>query len=138
MSEPGQDTSQVVVQTYIPAYQRDEWDDHAEDLDMSRSEFVRTMVQAGRRGFGGADDSDLHQRADAEPQGEYTQPEGELKPDILETLQNDPVSWDELMEAIVGDIEAQVETALKELEDANKLRYSGPKGGYVLTEEADR
>jgi len=49
------DTERVTVRTYVPKYQRDEWDDHAEDLDMSRSEFIRTMVQAGRRTFGNDD-----------------------------------------------------------------------------------
>lgn len=138
MSDSDQDTSQVVVQTYVPAYQRNEWDEHAGDLDMSRSEFVRTMVQAGRRGFGEDEDGDLHDGVDANPQDESMQRENELKPEILKALQNDPVSWEELIERIVGDIESQVETTLKELEDADKLRYSGPKGGYVLTTETEQ
>ena len=49
MSEP--DVERAVVKTYVPAYQKDAWVDHADRLDMSQSEFVRTMVQAGRSGF---------------------------------------------------------------------------------------
>lgn len=51
MAESEVDTERVSVRTYVPAYQRDAWDEHAERLDMSRSEFVRTMVQAGREFF---------------------------------------------------------------------------------------
>jgi len=39
------------VKTYVPEDQKAIWQDHADDLGMSQSEFVRTMVQAGRRGF---------------------------------------------------------------------------------------
>lgn len=45
------DTSRTAVKTYVPAYQKRLWADHADELGMSQSEFVRTMVQAGRRGF---------------------------------------------------------------------------------------
>ncbi len=44
-------TERAVVRTYVPAYQKAHWQDHADELDMSQSEFVRTMVQAGRSGF---------------------------------------------------------------------------------------
>lgn len=45
------DDEPVAVTTYVPAYQRDEWRRAAENLDMSLSEFVRSMVQAGKAGF---------------------------------------------------------------------------------------
>lgn len=46
-----QNTETVRVQTYIPAYQKVIWEDHADTLGMSTAEFVRSMVQAGRRGY---------------------------------------------------------------------------------------
>ena len=54
------DTVRTSVRTYLPEYQKAKWEEHAEELGMSRSEFVRTMVQAGRRGFleGGSPPSD--------------------------------------------------------------------------------
>jgi len=124
----------MVVQTYVPAYQREIWDDHAEELDMSRSEFVRTMVQAGRRGFG------------AEPPGEGTETrnseerrdggigsERPLQERIVESLEEQgPLSWDELRETVAGDIEEQIESTLSELQSEGKVRHSGRKGGYVL------
>jgi len=45
------DTSRTAVKTYVPAYQKRLWADHADELGMSQSEFVRTMVQAGRSDF---------------------------------------------------------------------------------------
>ena len=52
MTADGEDTSRTQVRTYVPAYQKSEWESHADELDMSQSEFVRTMVQAGRTRFG--------------------------------------------------------------------------------------
>ncbi|WP_256391029.1 DUF5805 domain-containing protein [Natronoarchaeum rubrum] len=51
------DTSRTAVKTYVPAYQKRLWAEHAEELGMSQSEFVRTMVQAGRRGFSPPEES---------------------------------------------------------------------------------
>ena len=48
--ETSNDT-RVTINTYVPEYQRDLWKQHAELLDMNLSEFVRAMVQAGRRDF---------------------------------------------------------------------------------------
>ena len=125
-SESDRDTTRTTVQTYVPAYQREQWDAHAEELGMSRSEFVRTMVQAGRRGFG----------AETGEQAEETGDEQEFKTQIEAVLADrQPVSWEELLEAVVGDIEAELETALEGLQAADRVRYSGPRGGYVLEDE---
>lgn len=42
------DTDRVTVTVYVREYQKEEWTDHADRLDMGLSEFVRSMVQAGR------------------------------------------------------------------------------------------
>jgi hypothetical protein len=120
------DTSRTVVQTYVPAYQREEWDEHAEQLGMSRSEFVRSMVQAGRRGFG----------ADPDPAGEETNEvtAGSLDERVREELSaSGPLSWEELLAALTGDIESRLEESLKRLQSED-VRYSGRRGGYVLTD----
>ena len=41
----------VSVKTSVPEYQKRAWTENADAMDMTQSEFVRTMVQAGRRGF---------------------------------------------------------------------------------------
>lgn len=127
-SEP--DTSRTVVQTYVPAYQRDEWDEHADELGMSRSEFVKTMVQAGRRGFGAdVDQSSPTDKTSTAGAGDAT----DLTDHVLETLSdNECLSWDELLAAVTGDVESRLEETLQELQSDDEIRYSGRKGGYVL------
>jgi hypothetical protein len=136
MAESDRDDSRTVVKTYVPAYQRDEWDDHADELDMSRSEFVRAMVQAGRRGFEGEDRPATDQTASADPGPE---PEGpresatDLESAVLEALSGGGyLSWDDLLAAVTDDIEAQLEETLQELQETGQVRYSGRNGGYTL------
>lgn len=126
MGDSERDTSRTVVQTYVPAYQREEWDEHAEQLDMNRSEFVKTMVQAGRRGFG-ADPSPDSPGADEDSDALS------LDDQIREELGNSgALSWEELLAAVTGDIESRLEGSLQRLQTADELRYSGRQGGYVL------
>lgn len=124
------DEDRTTVRTYVPTYQKDEWQAHAENLDMSLSEFVRTMVQAGRNGFtveGGAVDPGEHGPT---PGG------NDLETALLDRLTGDAyVPWEELIENLTSDIEDSVEEALEQLQQANRVTYSGRHGGYTLTDE---
>jgi hypothetical protein len=115
------------VSTYVPPEQKQEWKTHAEELDMTQSEFVRTMVQAGRRDFTvGREDT---QTPDATPGGDG------LKDAVLEILQREGhLGWDELVAALTESIEDDVEEVLDELQNENQVRYSGRDGGYSLTD----
>jgi len=132
----GADDDRSAVKTYVPGHQKDAWSDHADRLDMSTSEFVRTMVQAGRRNF---ELPDL-EGPDEEP-GEGTSsgrdPRGSsLEDRIVEALRSDGVmSWDQLLAAVTEDVEDRLESTLDGLQDDNRVRYSGRDGGYVLTDE---
>lgn len=125
------DTSRAVVQTYVPEYQKSEWRRHAEQLDMSQSEFVRTMVQSGRRGFGG-EESEA-----AEAGSEGADPGGQdLETVVLDALSDaDALDWDELLERVTADVERRLEDAIESLQEDNRVRYSGPRGGYTLVDE---
>ena len=125
MSDSEPDTSRALVQTYVPAYQREQWDEHAQRLEMSRSEFVRTMVQAGRRGFGA--DADGHAE-----EGDVDDSAGDLEQRVREQLRDGACSWDELLSGLTDDIETRLEETLQRLQDDGTVRYSGPEGGYVL------
>ena len=129
MSE-GQDTSRTAVRTYVPAYQKDEWRDHADELGMSQSEFVRTMVQAGRKGF----DFD-----DEEGGSDHANPRGHgLETRVLSTLESHEfLSWDQLVEALADDLEDRLDDALGELQGSNRIRYSGRHGGYTLVDDGN-
>lgn len=145
MSEASAD--RAVVKVYVPEALKDDWVEHADDLDMSQSEFVRTMVQAGRRDF------------DVEPYPERTSPtpssaaqdasdrgeDGtdqstrslgrEFESRIVSLLESEPRSWDDLLAALTDDVEERLEEALESLQAENRVRYSGRQGGYEAVSE---
>ena len=139
MANEGDETERTVVKTYVPRYQKEIWTDHADDLDMSQSEFVRTMVQAGRRGFdGGASErpdpqgSSVEDGAPAESDGGGN---GGLDDRVLSVLDGEEyLDWEALVEALTGDIESRLEDALQELQSRDEVRYSGRHGGYTRVE----
>lgn len=150
MSVDDLDTSRSAVKTYVPAYQKDEWATHAEDLDMSQSEFVRTMVQAGRKSFDPArvDESSSDPTAEVEsesPAGTEASPDpgepGSINPSsldeqVVEALTaHDHLSWDELLAEVTDDIEERLESALDRLQRENRVGYRGRHGGYALLED---
>ncbi|TKX74069.1 hypothetical protein EXE46_11110 [Halorubrum sp. GN11_10-6_MGM] len=119
------------VKTYVPTEQKDVWRDHADELGMSLSEFVRTMVQAGRRGFAPAESGER-----VEPASDPSDPSGhDLESGVERALESGPRSWDELVQVVVGDVEDELEATLDDLQERNRVRYSGREGGYVLTDE---
>ncbi|UIO98937.1 DUF5805 domain-containing protein [Halobaculum sp. CBA1158] len=145
------EAERVPVTVRVPAYQKRAWVAEADGLDMSQSEFVRTMVQAGRRDLGvadafgpppGAEESD----ESADPSSESSSAEGASPPTnpggsnleerLLEALANEDVmSFDGLVEAVAGDIEERVDETMGRLQSRGRVRYSGRDGGYVLVEQ---
>ena len=126
-------TERTAVRTYIPTYQKEEWEAAAEELGMSQSEFVRTMVQAGRREFsipGERSDAGNTDETDATPGVEP------LETRILDALEAaGPLEWEEIVDRLSGDLEARADDCLQGLQEAGRVRYSGRSGGYTLTDE---
>ena len=119
------------VKTYVPAYQKEEWARHAEDLGMSQSEFVRTMVQAGRADF---EIPSVDEPATIPDRTESTDT-GNFEERIVAALERNAVlDWDELVDQLIDDVEDDLDAALGQLQDENRIRYSGRDGGYVLTD----
>ncbi|WP_435095216.1 DUF5805 domain-containing protein [Halorubrum sp. N11] len=119
------------VKTYVPEDQKEIWQDHADELGMSQSEFIRTMVQAGRRGFS-IDEPDNR----AEPDISGSDPGGnDLERRVEAALAEGVLSWEALVDAVFDDFEGQLEDALDSLQDRNRVRYSGREGGYTLIDE---
>lgn len=126
-AETEKDTDQATVRTSAPQYQKDEWVEHADELDMSLSEFVRSMVQAGRRGF----EAPAGERDANGTEGAMD----DLRGRLLDALADaEYLSWEELVDEIVDDIEADVETELQALLDENRVEHSPRNGGYRLVE----
>ncbi|MFD1634418.1 DUF5805 domain-containing protein [Haloplanus ruber] len=118
----------VAVKTYVPPYQKDRWREHADRLGMSQSEFVRTMVQAGRRDFEVPDPAEREEPGEAESSG--------LEPRVKDALTGeDGCSWDDLLAHVTEDIENRLEETLADLQEQNVVQYSGRAGGYRLVED---
>ncbi|AEM56863.1 hypothetical protein HISP_06385 [Haloarcula hispanica N601] len=134
------DSERTTVRTYIPAYQKEQWQAHAEELDMSQSEFVRTMVQAGRSGFepvaSETTESDAAESESEEPRSPDATPGGDgLEDRVREILADgDYYEWDDLLAELTDDIEERLEETLQELQSNNEVQYSGRHGGYVRDE----
>lgn len=125
---PADDSSdRTRVVTYVPTQQKTEWTEHADDLGMSQAEFVRTMVQAGRKNF------TLESGGAVEPGSDTTDPGGDdLETRVLDTLESSgSLSWEELVDSLSADFEEQLEACLDSLQATNRIRYSGRNGGYT-------
>ncbi|WP_251343769.1 DUF5805 domain-containing protein [Haloplanus halophilus] len=119
----------VPVKTYVPPYQKERWEEHADRLGMSQSEFVRTMVQAGRRDFEVPEPPSHDDGGGAGSSG--------LEPRVREALDaEDGRSWDDLLERVTEDVEDRLEETLQELQEENVVQYSGRAGGYRLVEDS--
>ena len=124
------DDDRTVVKTYVPAYQKEKWREHADDLEMSQSEFVRSMVQAGRRGF----DTDLEPAAPNHK--EETPRVDDLEDQVLDVLREGHYSWDELIDLLTKNVEDRLEETLQRLQRDNRIQYNGRKGGYTTADSS--
>lgn len=124
-SAPGDKRSAIRV--YVSEDQKREWEADANDLGMSQSEFVRQMVQAGRRQL----------LSDEQAIDTGTRPDdSSLERQVLETLsESDYRDWDELIEALTGNIEDRLEATLDRLQRDGKVLHSGRHGGYTLASD---
>jgi hypothetical protein len=122
------ESERVSVQTYVSADQRDRWRDEAEARDMSLAEYVRTMVQAGRRDFD-LENGGEPERVDATPGVEG------INRRVLEALRSGPADWEALLDEVTADLEDRLEGTLDELQSEDRIRYSGRHGGYVRVDD---
>ena len=106
----------TTVKTYIPTYQKTEWQDHATELGMSQSEFIRTMVQAGRQSI---------EKGRQKDPSTHTNPRGyALEDRVLELLSTSSYTFDELIEELMTDLEDDLERTLDELKDDGHISQS--------------
>jgi len=153
-------SERTVVKTYVPRHQKAEWTDHADALGMSQSEFVRSMVQAGRAAFEVPAESDSPDEAatPGDPTGGDTAPESsdsddgtgamgsvgeggadrsdDLADRVLAILRSEGhCGWDDLVDRLTTDLEDRLDDALEELQQRNRVRYSGRHGGYTVVDD---
>lgn len=126
--------TRVTINTYVPEYQRDLWKQHAGLLDMNLSEFVRVMVQAGRRDFDiGTKNNENILKVNFD---DKTPGVSGIKIQLLNFLQNDEcLGWDKLVQKLTVALEDELELALTQLQEENLIGYSGRLGGYTLLQD---
>jgi len=128
MTAKSEDSDRVPVTTYVPEYQKSEWETHASELEMSQAEFVRSMVQAGRRGFGDANTDS--------PDSSGSNPGGKMEETVLQALENrGDLSWDQLLDAIAEDLEERLEEAIVNLQEDDRIAHQ-PRDGTYTTKES--
>lgn len=117
----------VAITTYIPEHQKGIWETHADELEMSLSEFVRSMVQAGRRGFR---ETEPHStQSAAENPGEN------MEQTVLQALdEKDALAWEDLVDFVQGDLESTLEEAVISLQEADEITHRPRDGTYTRTE----
>lgn len=137
MSENERDSAasaRVRVGTYVPAWQRDAWAAHAEAMGMTQSEFVRTMVQAGRQA------PDIGLESEHTPSNPVQRPSdsleggGEALAARVEQLieREEVVDYAGLLDAFTAGFEDRLTEAISELQSANRIEHDGRAGGYVV------
>ncbi len=126
----GVNDDRVAVKVHLPRWQKQRWVESADQLDMSQSEFIRSMVQAGRR------DIDVS-GGDPETHSGGGNPGGnDLEERVLSVLRESPdhLGWDALVSGVTDDVEERLEDCLERLQETNRIKYSGRNGGYTLTD----
>jgi hypothetical protein len=131
------ESDRVAVQTYAPAEQREAWEREAERLDMSLAEYVRTMIQAGRRGFDLRGDEEGDSTSDVDGDISDDTPGGKrLKNRVLDVLrESEFADWETILAGVTDDVEERLEAALDELQSEDRIRYSGRRGGYTVIDD---
>lgn len=133
------DEERATVMTYVPAYQKERWRTHADRLGMSQSEFVRTMVQAGRRDFEIPDQgSDGDEPDENRGPHDVNETSAVFEERVLDALSSTEYrSWDDLLATLTDDIEDRLDETLQALQAADAVRYSGRHGGYALSTDGE-
>lgn len=138
MAPEERDTERVAVRTYVPAYQRDEWEREADQLEMSRAEYVRTMVQAGRREFSIDEPSSKTKNAVEARSAGFEPGSDALRSRVLDVLEREGLcDWDDLVGGVTKDLEEQVEDVIDALQRENQIRYDGRRGGYTVIDDGE-
>lgn len=124
----------VQVTLRVPRHQREEWQEHAADLEMDQSEFLVSMVQAGRREFE-AEEPPARRRNRLEGGFEATTPGVDgLERRVIEVIREQgEARWEDLVEELVVDFEDAVVETLKGLENQGRIE-SDPRTGYSLSD----
>jgi hypothetical protein len=125
----GDETETVSIKAHVPRWQKKRWIAHADQLDMTQSEYFKSMMQAGRTNIGESE-TDEPDSPDATPRGD------DLEERVLGVLRGEGhLTWDDLLAEVTDDIEERLEAVLDAHQENNRIKYSGRNGGYTVVED---
>lgn len=128
----------VQVQTYVSDTQEDIWRDEAEEMDMSIAEYLRTMVQAGRRSFDLDTGASAADRTGGEEGGleRSTPGVGDLEDRILDVLREEEFAdWERIVDGVTDGVEERIEDTLQDLQTDGRIQHSPRRGGYTVIDD---
>lgn len=112
-----EDTQRVNIS--VPLSQLEAWDDAVEEHGYkNRTVWIREMVECGRKQF-----KQMHPHI-ASGDGR------DLRDDVLDAIGDEPMTWDDIRDAVLGDLEDDLEAALTDLVQDGQLEHSPRDGGY--------
>lgn len=104
----------MYIKLSVPEHLCEKWDEDADKYADSRSEFIRMMVEAGRKKF-----EAIEEEADESSSLEDT---------VLEIVARNEGA---APEDILDELEQEVMAELERLDDSGEISYSPNEGGYV-------
>jgi len=115
------------VKTYVSPDEKAQWRAHADELEMSLAEYVRTMINAGKRNF------DL-EPVETLPSG--SNPRGQsLETRVLQAVGEEYRSWADL-ETRFDDVDPdRLSEVLQDLQADNRIEHDGRHGGYTRLDD---
>lgn len=104
---------------FVEEEMKEEWDEESDQLNMSRSEFIRSMVHAGRKQISQLNPKPEQESSNVREQVLAAIPKDEAKP------------VDEIVNEVVNPIEKDIqENILPHLDENNEIRFDPQEKGY--------
>lgn len=102
------------IKLSVPEHLCEKWDEDADKYADSRSEFIRMMVEAGRKKF-----KAIEEEADES---------NSLGETVLEIVESNEGA---APEEILDELEQEMMTELERLDNSGEINYSPKEGGYI-------
>jgi len=127
------ETKRVGIQ--FPKQVVDKLESEADERGLSRSEYLRRMISAGRRDLGISDDEEAASKLESKQQSTTrVVSEDTLRKQILKHLEegrDNPKSDEKLLSEVRGEIDDRIRDKLADLQEEGLVSYYGGKGYYI-------
>jgi len=129
----GKETKRVGIQ--FPNQVVDKLESEADERGLSRSEYLRRMISAGRRDLGISDGEETASKLESKQQPTTrVVSEDTLRKQILQHLEegrDNPKPDEKLLSEVRGEIDDRIRDKLADLQEEGLVSYYGGKGYYI-------